>query len=134
MTIYLRSCLWNMTCYLRCSSKKAFTSCYACILPQISSSRLPVDEKLEVQGKCVACRLPVLNQKVHILMVLPCKHVYHSLCFSVTRQLRKKCRAQDCNMQIPSSALDCVGYPVGGGKLSYIFKLIKLCTNSNSTH
>ena len=60
--------------------QQAFTGRYTCIFFQTSSSRLPVDEKLEVQGKCVACGLPVLNQEVHILVVLPCKHAYHSLC------------------------------------------------------
>lgn len=58
-------------------------------------------DNLSIVGKCAGCGQGFKVDEALTLVVLPCKHPYHSMCFATLCTFRDKCISPYCTMVVP---------------------------------
>ncbi|MCO5597072.1 hypothetical protein L7F22_051146 [Adiantum nelumboides] len=76
----------------------------AYICPPPPSVMSPTLDNFTLPAKCAGCGYGHNVNKALMLVVLPCKHTYHSVCFATLCAFTDQCMAQYCSMAIPRDA------------------------------
>ncbi|MCO5593672.1 hypothetical protein L7F22_047688 [Adiantum nelumboides] len=75
---------------------------YICLPPPSVMS--PTLDNFTLPAKCAGCEYGHNVNKALMLVVLPCKHTYHSVCFATLCAFTDQCMVQYCSMAIPQDA------------------------------
>ncbi|MCO5551993.1 hypothetical protein L7F22_005501 [Adiantum nelumboides] len=76
----------------------------AYIWPPPPSVMSPTLDNFTLPAKCAGCGYGHNVNKALMLVVLPCKHTYHSVCFATLCAFTDQCMVQYCSMAIPRDA------------------------------
>ena len=87
----------------------------AYICPPPPSVMSPTLDNFTLPAKCAGCGYGHNVNEAVMLVVLPCKHTYHSVCFATLCAFTDQCMVQYCSMAIPRDAQSTVIW--GDGKI-----------------
>ncbi|MCO5584335.1 hypothetical protein L7F22_038259 [Adiantum nelumboides] len=76
----------------------------AYICPPPPSVMSPTLDNFTLPTKCAGCKYGHNVKEALMLVVLPCKHTYYSLCFATLCAFTDQCMVQYCSMAIPRDA------------------------------
>ncbi|MCO5590547.1 hypothetical protein L7F22_044518 [Adiantum nelumboides] len=76
----------------------------AYICPPPPSIMSPTLDNFTLPAKCAECEYGHNVNEALMLVVLPCKHTYHSMCFAILCAFTDQCMVQYCSMAIPRDA------------------------------
>ncbi|MCO5612523.1 hypothetical protein L7F22_066791 [Adiantum nelumboides] len=76
----------------------------AYICPPPPSVMSPTLDNFTLPAKCAGCGYGHNVNKALMLVMLPCKHTYHSMCFATLCAFTDQCMPQYCSMAIPRDA------------------------------
>ncbi|MCO5576340.1 hypothetical protein L7F22_030149 [Adiantum nelumboides] len=76
----------------------------AYICPPPPSVMSPTLDNFTLPAKCAGCGYGHNVNEALMLVVLPCKHTYHSVCFATLCAFTDQCMVQYCSMAIPRDA------------------------------
>ncbi|MCO5567598.1 hypothetical protein L7F22_021292 [Adiantum nelumboides] len=76
----------------------------AYICPPPPSVMSPTLDNFTLPAKCAECGYGHNVNEALMLVVLPCKHTYHSVCFATLCAFTDQCMVQYCSMAIPRDA------------------------------
>ncbi|MCO5606499.1 hypothetical protein L7F22_060687 [Adiantum nelumboides] len=76
----------------------------AYICPPPPSVMSPTLDNFTLPAKCAGCEYGHNVNEALMLVVLPCKHTYHSVCFATLCAFTDQCMVQYCSMAIPRDA------------------------------
>ncbi|MCO5588622.1 hypothetical protein L7F22_042579 [Adiantum nelumboides] len=76
----------------------------AYICPPPPSVMSPTLDNFTLPVKCAGCRYGHNVNEALMLVVLSCKHTYHSVCFAILCAFTDQCMVQYCSMAIPRDA------------------------------
>ncbi|MCO5599998.1 hypothetical protein L7F22_054106 [Adiantum nelumboides] len=103
----------------------------AYICPPPPSVMSPTLDYFTLPAKCAGCGYGHNVNKALMLVVLPCKHTYHSVCFATLCAFTDQCMVQYCSMAIPRDAQSTViwgdaNMSCGSSGRSKVFSRVKM--------
>ncbi|MCO5587955.1 hypothetical protein L7F22_041908 [Adiantum nelumboides] len=100
------------------------------ICPPPSFVMSPILDNFTLPVKCAGCGYGHNVNEALMLVVLPCKHTYHSVCFATLCAFTDQCMVQYCSMAIPRDAQSTViwgdaNMSCGSSRRSKVFSRVK---------